>query len=89
MAVINKKLIHINTKDTFIEQNTAGNIKDSSIVFIKETNEIYTHGESYNFVGWSYLTLDVPEGYNLFICADGPQFVDSDNNEFLVKEYAI
>jgi hypothetical protein len=83
MAVINKKLIHINTKDTFIEQNTAGNIKDSSIVFIKETNEIYTHGESYNFVGWSYLTLtepSIPNNEIWYTSSDGnivtPRYTD-------------
>lgn len=85
--MIAKKLIHFNEKNAF--ESRKEDIKDSSIVFIKETNEIYTHGESYNFVGWSYLTLDVPEGYNLFMLPDGSQFVDSDNNEFLTKDYAI
>ena len=85
--MIAKKLIHFNEKNAF--ESRKEDIKDSSIVFIKETNEIYTHGESYNFVGWSYLILDVPEGYNLFMLTDGSQFIDSDNNEFLTKDYAI
>lgn len=85
MAVINKKLIHINTKDTFIEQNTAGNIKDSSIVFIKETNEIYTHGESYSFVGWSYLTLtelSIPNNQIWYTSSDGNVVEPNNTNVF-------
>ena len=53
--VINKKLIHFKNKTKFEEKNNAGEILDSSIVFVKDSNEIYTHGEEYQFVGWSYI----------------------------------
>ena len=44
---INKKLIHFNTKVNFNTQLQSGNILDTSIVFIKETKEIWTHGQLY------------------------------------------
>jgi hypothetical protein len=49
--MINKKLVHFNRKPDFEEQNNAGNILDSSIIFIKDSNEIYTHGREYQWVG--------------------------------------
>ena len=48
--VINKKLIHFNHKEDFEERNNAGDILDSSIVFVKDSHEIYTHGEQYQFI---------------------------------------
>lgn len=45
---INKKLIHFNSKDTFEREKKSGNILDTSIVFIKDSQEIYTHGEYYS-----------------------------------------
>lgn len=44
---INKKLVHFKTKAAFEAENNAGNILDISVVFIKETREIYTHGSFY------------------------------------------
>lgn len=43
--MIDKKLIHFNTKDKFNEQKS--NIKENSIVFIKDSTETYTHGSEY------------------------------------------
>lgn len=44
------KLLHFNTKESFL--NTSEEIiQDVDIVFIKDTDEIYTHGEEYRFVG--------------------------------------
>lgn len=45
---INKKLIHFKNKATFDTELANGNILDTSIVFIKDTKEIYTHGQIYN-----------------------------------------
>lgn len=49
---INKKLIHFKTKKGFLEQYDEdpkkSNILDSSIVFIKDSQEIWTHGQFYN-----------------------------------------
>lgn len=53
--MINKKLIHFNNKTTFEEQNDAGNILETSIIFIKDSKEIWTHGNLYKSVNWSVL----------------------------------
>lgn len=45
---INKKLIHFRTKAAFTTELNAGNILDTSIVFIKDTKEIWTHGQLYS-----------------------------------------
>ena len=62
---INKKLIHFNSKSNFMseangvnnspetptgEDGTYGQIKETSIVFIKESKEIWTHGNLYKSV---------------------------------------
>ena len=44
---INKKLIHFNKKEDFDREVANNNILDKSIVFIKDTKEIYTHGTIY------------------------------------------
>lgn len=45
---INKKLVHFGTFANFQKELSAGNILDTSIVFIKDTQQIYTHGQYYN-----------------------------------------
>ena len=45
---INKKLIHFKTYQAFQTELEAGNILDTSIVWIKETQQIYTHGQFYD-----------------------------------------
>ena len=55
MATINKKLIHFSEKENFDTRNNAGDILDSSIVFVKDSNEIYTHNAAYKWIGWSKL----------------------------------
>ncbi len=47
---INKKLIHFNKKEDFEREVANGNILDKSIVFIKDTKEIYTHGTIYGTI---------------------------------------
>ena len=44
---INKKLIHFQKLADFQTQLSAGNILDTSIVFIKDAKQIYTHGQIY------------------------------------------
>ena len=57
---IDKKLIHFNRKVDF--NQLKNQIKDTSIVFIKDSNTIYTHGEEYQFMGWGYIgTVGSPE----------------------------
>lgn len=45
---INKKLIHFQNRTAFTTELNAGNILDTSIVFIKDTKEIWTHGQLYS-----------------------------------------
>lgn len=45
---INKKLIHFNKKESFENELAKGNIMPTSIVFLKDTKEIWTHGQYYN-----------------------------------------
>lgn len=48
--MIDTKLIHFKTKEKFL--NTSDEtIQEADIIFIKDTDEIYTHGERYQFVG--------------------------------------
>lgn len=48
---IEKRFIHFKTFSKFKENLESGNILDTSIVFIKDTRQIYTHGEFYNYDG--------------------------------------
>lgn len=45
---INKKLIHFKNKQKFNEELANGNILETSIVFIQDTQEIYTHSTFYD-----------------------------------------
>lgn len=45
---INKKLIHFKTREAFDSELEKGNILDTSIVFIKDTLDIWTHGSIYH-----------------------------------------
>ena len=68
---INKKLIHFNKKEDFEREVANGNILDRSIVFIKDTKEIYTHGTIYgsDSMKWSNLQTDmefVDLGFNVY-----------------------
>lgn len=55
---INKKLIHFQTMANFEAQLSAGNILDTSIVFIKDAKKIWTHGEFYDCSGVD--DIDIP-----------------------------
>lgn len=81
---INKKLVHFSNKDKFIEQLESDNILDSSIVFIKDSNEIFTHGTTYSYVNWSVLKTDVPAGYSTVYGPDNVQLLDSAGNELYI-----
>jgi hypothetical protein len=47
---IEKKLIHFKKNAEFKKRLNNNEILDTSIVFIKETSEIYTHGGLYSYV---------------------------------------
>ena len=52
---INKKLIHFNEKQNFDNKVANNEILDTSIVFVKDSKEIWTHGNLYKSVNWSVL----------------------------------
>lgn len=64
---INKKLIHFNKKEDFDREVANGNILDHSIVFVKDSKEIYTHGTTYGSIKWSIIESNMStftvEGY--------------------------
>lgn len=80
--MINKKLIHFNQNSTF--EGKKNEILDTSIVFVKDTNKIYTHGTEYQFIGWSY--IDAPEGYSSYLLSDKSVWKDNDNEIIFVKD---
>ena len=45
---INKKLIHFKNKEKFNTELANNNILDTSICFIQDTKEIWTHGQLYD-----------------------------------------
>ena len=53
--MIDKKLITYATRTKFNTDNTAGLIPDTSVVFIQDTGEIWTHGK---FFGGNFSSVD-------------------------------
>lgn len=60
---INKKLIHFNKKEDFNKELESGNILDKSIVFIKDSNQIYTHGKFYDGASPNWEAEEGEAGY--------------------------
>ena len=58
---INKKLIHFNSKENFDNKVANNEILDTSIVFVKDSKEIWTHGNLYKSVNWDVLKKGVEE----------------------------
>ena len=46
--MINKPLIHFLTKSQFEKSLESGDLTDKSLCFIKDVQEIYTHGQLYS-----------------------------------------
>lgn len=79
---INKKLIHFQKLATFKQQLAANNILDTSIVFIKDAQQIWTHGQYYSITdapadGNSYVRKNngwviSPSGIEVYIGKDEP-----------------
>lgn len=61
---INKKFIHAKTLAEFQKELSAGNILDESIVFIKDAQQIWTHGQYYSIT-------DAPADGNIYARKDG------------------
>lgn len=79
---INKKFIHAKTLAGFQEKLYAGHISDTSIVFIKDVQKIWTHGQYYSITdapadGNSYVRKNngwviSPSGIEIYIGKDTP-----------------
>ena len=69
---INKKLIHFNEKSEFDKRLANNEILDTSIVFVKDSKEIWTHGNLYKSGNWSVLEeklniveIEIPSGISV------------------------
>lgn len=51
MALINKLFIYVKTRAVFDEKLAAGDFSNTSIIFIEDTSEIWTHGKFYASLG--------------------------------------
>ena len=63
-----------------------GQIKGTSIVFIEDSREIWTHGKLYSGVNWSIIGDFVPTGYTKFMLPDDILFTDANGETLIVKE---
>ena len=78
---LNKQFIHFQTKSAFNEQKE--NISDTSIAFIKETGEIYTHDKLYGSISIASSTangLMPKEHYSIIDKESNNQFVTELSN---------
>lgn len=72
---INKKLIHFKTYQAFNKELEAGNILETSIVWIKDTQQIYTHGQFYNCSAGTDWSSQI--GTNIY---DGANYISKETN---------
>lgn len=72
---INKKLIHFKTYQAFNKELEAGNILETSIVWIKDTQQIYTHGQFYNCSAGTDWSSQI--GTNTY---DGANYISKETN---------
>ena len=80
--MINKKLIYFNNNSDF-EAKRDSEILDTSIVFIKDANKIYTHGTEYQWVGWTELKHTGLDEYEFFLVQD--EIFSASDGKFYVK----
>lgn len=55
MAIENT-LVHLNNEEEFEKLLSADELRDESIVFVKDTKKIHTHGETYKTVTWGKIS---------------------------------
>ena len=70
---INKKLIHFKSKENFEREVANNNILDTSICFIQDSKEIYTHGTLYDCS-----TIDFKDSLNDYIDSSTISFNPND-----------
>lgn len=78
---IEKLFIHFKDKQDFEQKCKEGAIKDTSIVFIKNSKEIYTHSQAYKT-----LPDGGTNGQVLCNTENGPEWADSYDDTKLVEE---
>lgn len=83
--LIEKLLVHFRTKEEFDRRKE--DIQKDSIVFIKNSKHIHTHGRVYKTVHWTVLDdTVVPSGYRLVGVANasgGYNHVQNNNNSLI------
>lgn len=72
---INKKLIHFKTYQAFNAELEAGNILETSIVWIKDTQQMYTHGQFYDCSAGTDWSSQI--GTNAY---DGANYISKETN---------
>lgn len=90
---INKKLVHFKTYAAFETELNAGNILETSVVWIKETKQMYTHGEYYDCSGLSEedtqkLAVILSTGDGTKYLADDGTYKTIDLSAYLQKDTA-
>lgn len=69
--MLNNRLLHFKKKEDFLKEYNAGNIREDSIVLIKDTREIWSHNAGYQ---------TIPEGGEinqiLGMTEEGPQWIN-------------
>ena len=76
---INKKLIHFKTKSNFSNEVANNNILDTSICFIKDSQQIYTHGQYYNCKDWANDINGLQTQINTILSGDASTAIDNFN----------
>lgn len=76
---INKKLIHFKTKLNFNNEVANNNILDTSICFIKDSQQIYTHGQYYSCKDWANDIDNLQTQINTLISGDASTAIDNFN----------
>ena len=72
-------------KKDFLNELNNGNVSEEAIAFIKDSNEICTHGVEYKGVAWDVLKIDVPEGCDTLKDKSGVLLKDSDQNWLFIN----
>lgn len=80
---INKKLIHFKTFAAFKVELDAGNILETSIVWIKDKKQIYTHGEYYDCSSMSQEDMNKLEA--IILDGEGDKFLTNDGTYKVIE----
>lgn len=89
MAKITNRFVHFKTKASFTSRLGAGDIQESSVVFIQDANEIWTHGTYYKCTSkWDFERVATDTAYAT-LCKNNVSVGDAfttDGTDFIVTE---